>query len=265
MPSDSAWDLITVPWHLNEHIPGFPAPAGPARDVSPVLPQGSQVTQMKVLQQAVAQTVAPAARPLLLAGDCAAAVGAMAGLQVRHKDVAVVWLDGHGDFNTPVISASGYLAGMSLAMLTGRTPELISDDLSLRPVADRDAVLVDARDLDPAERDLLAASQVRRVPAEPDALRRAVGELDGKPVYLHIDADVIDGTEEPGLRFPVRDGPSLSRIEECLTVVRTVADVTAACLTCSWSPSQVGTRPVRDTIARLTAAFGARVTWPTGP
>jgi hypothetical protein len=65
----------------------------------------------------------------------------VAGLQRRHRDVAVVWLDAHGDFNTPVITISGYLGGMPLAMLTGRAPELFGQALALRPVADTDVVL----------------------------------------------------------------------------------------------------------------------------
>lgn len=65
---------------------------------------------------------------------------------------------------------------MPLAMLTGRAPELISDPLRSRPVAESDVVLVDARDLDPAERDALAASQVQRVPAGAKALRLAFRE-----------------------------------------------------------------------------------------
>jgi arginase family enzyme len=50
----------------------------------------------------------------------------------------VVWLDAHGDFNTPAITISGYLGGMALAMLTGRAPGLFGETLGLRPVADTD-------------------------------------------------------------------------------------------------------------------------------
>lgn len=44
-----------------------------------------------------------------------------------------MWLDGHGDFNTPATTITGYLGGMPLAMLTGRAPELITDPLGVRP------------------------------------------------------------------------------------------------------------------------------------
>ena len=154
--------------------------------------------------------MARAARPLVLSGDCPTARAAVAGLQRRHRDLAVVWLDAHGDFNTPAITTSGYLGGMALAMLTGRTPELFGDALGLRPVADTSVVLADARDLDPAERDALTASQVRRVPADPAAITSALDGLGRTPVYLHLDMDVIDSAQLPGLRFPSGPGPSLS-------------------------------------------------------
>jgi len=58
-------------------------------------------------------------------------------------------------------------------------------------VADSDVVLADARDLDPAERDALTASQVRRVPADPATIAAALGRLGRMPVYLHVDVDII--------------------------------------------------------------------------
>jgi hypothetical protein len=141
-------------------------------------------------------------------------------------DLAVVWLDAHGDFNTPAITISGYLGGMALAMLTGLAPGLCRDGLGLRPVADADIVLADARDLDPAERDALAASHVRRVPADPVAITSALSALGPAQVYLHLDVDVIDSAELPGLRFPSGPGPSVTQIEECLAAVGSAREVT---------------------------------------
>jgi arginase len=67
--------------------------------------------------------------------------------------------------------------GAPLAMLTGREPELFCDPLRLRPLADTNVVLADARNLDPAERDALTASQVHRVPADPAAITSALEGL----------------------------------------------------------------------------------------
>ena len=266
MPDNTsgAWDLIVAPWHLDEHIADFPVPAGTVATIGPPLPDGAVPGRVTVLQRAAADAVAGAARPLLLSGDCLAGLAVAAGLQRRHREIAVVWLDAHGDFNTPAITISGYLAGMPVAMLTGRAPELFADPLGLRPVPEHNIVLADARDLDPAERAALAASQVRHVPATADALREALSGLRDLPVYLHVDVDIMDSAEVPGLRFPTGPGPTLGDVENCLTAITASANVVAACLACAWLPGQVGKPPAREAIARLAGALGARLTWLAG-
>ena len=261
---DNAWDLIAVPWHLDEHIPDFPVPVGTVATINPPLPGGAVPGRVNVVHRALADAVARAARPMLLSGDCPAGLAVAAELQRRHPEIAVVWLDAHGDFNTPAITISGYLGGMPVAMLTGRAPELFADPLGLRPVPEHNVVLAGARDLDPAERDALDASQVRRIPATVDAFHDALSALRGLPVYLHVDVDIVDSAEVPGLRFPAGTGPTLGDVENCLAAISASADVVAACLACAWLPGQVGRPPVREAIGRLAGALGTRLTWPPG-
>jgi len=260
--TDRAWDLIVTPWHLDEHVPDFPIPADATEVARPVLPPGPVAARMSLLHRAAVDAVARVARPLVLSGDCPTARATVAGLQRRHRDLAVLWLDAHGDFNTPAISTSGYLGGMALAMLTGRTPGLLEDALGLRPVPDTRVVLADARDLDPAERDALTTSNVRRVAADPAAIAAALGQLGATPVYLHLDIDVIDGAELPGARFPSGPGPSLAQIEECLAAACATANITAAYIACAWLPEHVSNETTLETITRLTAALGASLAWP---
>ena len=259
--SGDGWDLIVAPWHLDEHIPGFPVPVGATEVIFPALPAGPIPARMSLLHTAVADAVARGGRPLVLSGDCPTARAAVAGLQRRHRDLAVVWLDAHGDFNTPVISTSGYIGGMAISMLTGRTPDLFDDELGLRPVPDTSVVLADARDLDPAERDALNGSEVHRVPADPAAITSALDGLGHTPVYLHLDIDVIDSAELSGLRFPSGPGPSLTQIEECLAAVCATADVAGAGIACAWLPDRVSDQSTRDTITRLGRALGSELTW----
>ncbi|HZM84186.1 MAG TPA: arginase family protein [Candidatus Limnocylindrales bacterium] len=105
--------------------------------ICPALPAGPVPARMSLLHQAVADAVTRTARPLVFAGNCPTARAVVAGMQRRQHDLAVLWLDAHGDFNTPAITASGYLGGMALAMLTGRTlglfDRVIEDALGLRP------------------------------------------------------------------------------------------------------------------------------------
>ncbi|WP_326943189.1 arginase family protein [Amycolatopsis sp. NBC_01307] len=258
---DGAWDLIVTPWHLDEHIPAFPIPATATQVVRPPLPTGPVPARMNLLHRAAFDAVTQAAKPLVLSGDCPTSRASVAALQRRHPDLAVLWLDAHGDFNTPAISTSGYVGGMALAMLTGRTPGLFDDTLGLQPVPDAGIVLADARDLDPAERDALTTSHVHRVPADPAAITAALDRLGPVPVYLHLDIDVIDSAELPGARFPSGPGPSLARIEECLAAACTTADVTAAYIACAWLPEHANDQTSRQTITRLTTALGADLTW----
>ena len=210
----SDWDVLVSPHHLNEHLDRFPVPDG-ALDVSSP-PSKTTLGERWMLDhyRRIADATARVDRSLTLAGDCLTALlGVVAGLQRRHDDLAIIWLDAHGDFNTPEITTTGYLAGMSLAMLTGRSAQPFCGPLAMGPIPDHHVVLVNARDLDSAEQDALEASDVKRVGADPAAVCAALARLAGRPVYLHLDVDVVNGPDLPGLRFPVAGGPSLSQIE----------------------------------------------------
>ena len=82
---------------------------------------------------AVDDAVISGSLPLVVAGNCNVALGVHAGLQrSRGAGTALVWLDAHGDFNTPVTSETGYLDGMPLAMLCGRAHrEAVASELTL--------------------------------------------------------------------------------------------------------------------------------------
>jgi arginase len=103
MPQNArdGWDLIATPWHLDEHITDSPVPAGTVATIAPPLHGGTVPSRVAVLERAVADAVAGAARPLVLSGDCPVGLAVATGLQRRHRDIAVVWLDAHGDLQHP--------------------------------------------------------------------------------------------------------------------------------------------------------------------
>jgi arginase len=159
--------------------------------------------RLAVLYAKVAEAVAGEAGPVtVVSGDCATALGTVAGLQRAGMSPGIIWLDAHGDVQTPETTSSGYLAGMSLRLLAGHRPELIATALGLRPVPERGIVLVGARDLDPPEEAYLADSAITTC---------AVADLEGVPLpegplYVHVDMDVADPAELPGLRYPAPGG-----------------------------------------------------------
>ena len=96
------------------------------------------------------------ARPFLLGGSCCGHVGAVRELARRHGRIGVVWIDAHGDLNTPESSPSGNAWGMPLRML-----------IDAGDVAPEDVTLLGARNLDPPEAEFIAASR------DPAGARRA--------------------------------------------------------------------------------------------
>ena len=170
----------------------------------------------------VETTLRAGARPVALAGDCCAAVPVLSGLRAAGIEPALVWIDAHGDFNTPATSPSQFLGGMPLAMMVGRGPQWMCAAVGLTPVAEERVWLVDGRDLDPLERDALDASRVNRA----GVADLATLPFDG-PVHVHIDLDVIDAAEAPGFNYPVPGGPGAAETADACAELAARADIRA--------------------------------------
>ena len=151
--------------------------------------------------------------PVSIAGDCAASLPVMAGLQKAGLDPVLVWLDAHGDFNTIETSPSGFLGGMPLAMMVGRGDLSLAAQTGQQSIAESDVWLIDARDLDPLEEKALTSSEVNHLPFE-----RLRDLRFKRPVHLHIDNDVIDAMDVPANNYPVGAGPRLDDVvAHCVT------------------------------------------------
>lgn len=219
--------VLSVPYHLD----GFEPPLHPELVLAPELPDGGPWDRMAALYELVAQHVAVARAagrvPVVQSGDCTTSLGIVAGLQRAGTDPVLVWFDAHGDLQTPQTSTSGYLGGMPLRQLIGDADRTVPDALGLRPVAEADVVLVDGRDLDPPESKFLAGSAIRHVAVD------AVPAPE-RPCYLHLDVDVVDPAELPGLMFPVPGGPPLAAVGEAVAQVLATGNVVAIGLACTY-------------------------------
>jgi arginase len=163
--------------------------------------------------------------PLLVASDCSVAIGTLGALARREPATRVVWLDAHGDFNTPATTASGYLGGMCLAAACGRW------DAGFGPPLDpRRVVLSDGRDLDAAEREEMERAGLRTLPAA--AVAPAVR---GERVFIHVDLDVLDPSEMP-FSFPAAHGMALGALRTLLADVASAAEVCGVEVTSTASP-----------------------------
>jgi arginase len=183
----------------------------------PELPAGTVLRRIAALNEGIAgfaeQTIRQGQRPVSIAGDCCAAMGMIAGVQRAGIEAQLLWLDAHGDFNTPYTSPSGFIDGMALAMLVGRGESLILDCLGIRPLDEAAVVLCDARDLDPDERQAIASSRVNYLGA---IERLEALDFGSKPVHLHLDADILDPQDAPGTRYPAAGGPRLVALQRTL-------------------------------------------------
>lgn len=131
--------------------------------------------------------------PLLLAADCSISVTTLPAVIRNRPEARILWLDAHGDYNTPETSGSGYLGGMCLAAATGEWDAGLGDPLPAERV-----VLAGIRDLDPGERELLEKSPATVIGASAiETLVAAKNALDGAPVFVHLDLDVLDPEHFP--------------------------------------------------------------------
>jgi arginase len=106
--------------------------------------------------------------------------------------------------------------------------------LGLRAVPEHRAVLVDARDLDPPEVEYLATAQIRRI----DVGGLSAGLLPEGPLALHLDLDVVDPDELPGLLYPAPGGPPVTEVLDAARRVLDTGRVAALTVACTWHPDQ---------------------------
>jgi arginase len=213
----------------------------------------------------VARSRAAGFFPLIVGGDCLVALGAVSGL-LDPPNTAVAWIDAHGDFNTPETTISGYLGGMPLACAVGRgLSELREQCKLITPLPERNVALIGVRDLDPAEEQLLLESSVVLVRGpelerDPAALDRALHGLSSLPqLYLHVDIDVLDPAEAPGVDYPVAGGLRLDELTRIVQCTVGLGNIAALAITAVNPEKDIDERTVIAALAVIEAALG-RVT-----
>jgi arginase len=196
--------------------------------------------------------------PLVLSGGCLASLGVVAGLQRRGHDVAAVWIDAHGDCNTPETSPSGYWDGMALAALRGLSLPEVRQGAGTIPLDAGAAIHLAGRAFDPleagnVERLGLACVAPERISAvETRELLRSLGT--GRSLYLHVDVDGIDPRDAPSAGYPEPDGARLAALLSCREVLPPAAAITLSALSFDRSGPDGAARTV-DACARLVGAF----------
>jgi arginase len=191
----------------------------------------------------------PGATPIIFAAECVTALGALKGLE--HHQPAILWYDAHGDFNTWATTPSGFLGGMPVAALVGRDNEALMAGVGLMPFDERDVIITDARDLDPEEGENLRASGLMHLP---DVNELLTAPLPGKPLYVHVDLDVVDPTEMPAHTYPAPGGPTTDQVAATLRRVMRDARVVGV-LFSLWNEANDGAALTRKNALRVIRAL----------
>ena len=158
--------------------------------------------------------------PLVLGGDHSIAVGTVSGIAAvcrrQGKKLGLLWVDAHGDINTPESSPSGNIHGMPVASLLGQGPAELTGIGGKGPKVDpANIALVGIRSLDEGEKRRLKATGVQvHTMSDIDrhgihrVMKKALARVTDGTDYVHVsfDLDAVDPTVAPGVGTPVKGG-----------------------------------------------------------
>ncbi len=201
----------------------------------------SATANLGVMGGAIASAVADGIRAgrgtVMVGGDCAHITGVLGGWQDVHGPnarIGLVWFDAHGDFNTSRTTLSGMLGGMPVAVAAGLDfPEWREASHLAAPIPTDRILMVDVRDLDPAEQTLIEATSVRiAAPADGfpgEDLQACVDDLASRCdyLYLHIDSDIVDASLVPNHGTQAPNGPSVEQVAAAIDTVMATGKVVA--------------------------------------
>jgi arginase len=212
-------------------------------EVAPIHPleaeQGIQGRAELLRQLADARARLDSRRPervFAVGGDCGIEVAVLSYLNAQgHGSLAVVWLDAHGDLNTPQSSPSGHFHGMPLRVLLGDGDPAFTA-LVDQPLLPAQVVLAGTRALDPPEGEVVKARGFRVISSEalaedPSSLVRWIRSTGLSGAYVHLDLDVCDPREVPDVACPTPGGPSVGALVRVLRAVSTEVEIVGASLT----------------------------------
>jgi arginase len=231
---------------------------GEATVVEPEFPEDQRdeepTINLGLIGGQIAEAVAAGRRAgkpvLVVGGNCAAVPGVVGGLQEAHGPAAkigLVWFDAHGDFNTPRTTLSGMLGGMPVAVSAGLAyPHWRELSRQAAPLPTDRILMVDVRNLDPPEEQLVRATDVVIAAPAPgfpgEDLEQAVRELADRCdlLYLHVDSDILDERYVPNHRTREPNGPSMEQVLAAVDTVMATGKVATYAVVAVWADGDGG-------------------------
>ena len=179
--------------------------------------------------------------PIVFSGHCGAAIGTAAGIGT--EDLAILWFDAHGDYNTPDTTDTGYLDGMGLAVATGRCWHSLARTIpGFAPIDPRRVIHVGSRDYSPGEREALLRDGVRMEP-------RFEG-IEATRILVHVDLDVIDSRFGRANHYACEGGLSPDEVIDVIRRAREHFEI-AGLVLASYDPSCDGDGRIGDAAVQI--------------
>ena len=168
--------------------------------------------------------------PVGLLANCSSILGMLSGLQhsgpaTKPLRIGMVFVDAHGDYNTPETTLSGMLGGMPVAIANGLCLTRLRMKTGLEPaIPGKHIVEICVRDTDPLEQELLDRSEIQQLTLEDVRtrsanLQREMKRLNGTTdaIYVHVDMDALDPREVAGHPLTVPGGPTSAELAAAIT------------------------------------------------
>ena len=219
-----------------------------AEEIRPAAPFPQEIRTSFELYRALASRVRESDDfPVVLSGHCGASIGVAAGLGA--DELAILWFDAHGDYNTPETTDTGFLDGMCLAVATGRCWHNLAHTIpGFTPIDPRRVIHAGSRDYSPGEREALVRDGVR--------MTADFAGIDAKRLLVHVDLDVLDPRFGRANRYAVDGGLSPDDVLQIIDSARahfTIAGLTIA----SYEPDGDEDGRIADAAVRIVRAVTA--------
>ena len=172
--------------------------------------------------------------PLVLGGDHSLSIGSISGFSNNFENTGIIWIDAHGDLNTPLTSPSRNAHGMPLACSLGYGNEKFLS-LFKRNIDPRNVFLFGIRSLDNGEKDFIVKNEMHVYDTNSfnlinhetmiNTLKKYVKKNNIKNFHLSFDIDVFDPKYAPGTGTPVINGLYLDEIKSFLNKLLSIVNI----------------------------------------
>lgn len=202
---------------------------------------GTTFSILRAVSNTVRESIANHRLPILLAGGCLNSLGSLAALGI--EATSLIWLDAHGDFNTPETTPSGFIDGMAIAAITGRCWRTLTASVpGFVALPEKNVLLIGSRDLDAEEFAALESSNISRLSTQSlrqqgieNTLREVLRDLPER-AYVHLDLDVLDRSEARVNEYSCPGGLTAAELLEIIHFVGDNRAIVGASIT-AYDPS----------------------------